>query len=98
MHERAPDPIDVLPFDTMELSRLRRAAWASTTRRVGETPLRIAPEARAPSAGDLVLARIDTLGYHAGLQLPNGRRRRLFAGDEIVVAYGNRYAPNQFEA
>jgi hypothetical protein len=29
---------------------------------------------------------------------PEGRRKLLFVGDEIVVAYGNRYAPNQFEA
>jgi hypothetical protein len=28
----------------------------------------------------------------------NGRRRLLFPGTEIVAAYGNRYAPNQFEA
>jgi hypothetical protein len=48
--------------------------------------------------GDLFLARVDALGYHGGLQLPDGRRKRLFVGDEIVVAYGNRYAPNQFEA
>jgi hypothetical protein len=48
--------------------------------------------------GELFLARVDALGYHSALQLPDGRRRRLFEGDEIVVAYGNRYAPNQFEA
>jgi hypothetical protein len=30
--------------------------------------------------------------------LRNGRRRNLFPGDEVVVAYGNRYAPSQFEA
>ncbi|MFO7541434.1 MAG: DUF1611 domain-containing protein [Thiobacillus sp.] len=52
----------------------------------------------APEAGDLVLARVDLLGQHAGLQLPNGRRKQMFPGDEIVVAYGNRYAANQFEA
>ena len=51
-----------------------------------------------PRAGDLVLARVDVLGHHRGLQLWSGRRKNLFPGDEIVVAYGNRYAPNQFEA
>jgi hypothetical protein len=30
--------------------------------------------------------------------LPDGRRKTLFPGDEIIVAYGNRYAPSQFEA
>ncbi|HEV3010348.1 MAG TPA: hypothetical protein VGX52_15075 [Burkholderiales bacterium] len=41
---------------------------------------------------------MDAIGHHDGLQLPNGRRRQLFVGDEIVLAYGNRYACNQFEA
>jgi hypothetical protein len=59
---------------------------------------RILDEARSPKPGDLVLARIDELGFHTSLQLPDGRRRHLFVGDEIVVAYGNRYAPSQFEA
>jgi len=30
--------------------------------------------------------------------LPNGRRQTLFEGDEIIVAYANRHAPDQFEA
>jgi hypothetical protein len=51
-----------------------------------------------PKAGDLLLARVDAVGYHSALQLPEGRRKHLFIDDEIVVAYGNRYAPNQFEA
>jgi len=51
-----------------------------------------------PSAGDLVVARVDLLGHHQGLQLWSGRKKNLFPGDEIVVAYGNRYASSQFEA
>lgn len=45
-----------------------------------------------------MLARVDLIGHHAYLHMVNGRRRHLFAGDEIVVAYGNRYASSQFEA
>jgi hypothetical protein len=52
----------------------------------------------APRSGDLVLARVDKLGQHRHLELSTGRRARLFPGDEIVLAYGNRYAPDQFEA
>lgn len=77
---------------------LRRASWAFSTRRVPRGPWSTIPATGAPIAGDLVLARVDTIGHHDGLQLPNGRRKQLFAGDEIVVAYGNRYACNQFEA
>ena len=78
--------------------RLRRAAWAFTTRRVRGEPPALTDDGRSPSPGDLVLARVDAIGYHSALQLPDGRRKRLFVGDEIVVVYGNRYAPNQFEA
>lgn len=51
-----------------------------------------------PETGDLVLARVTELGQHYRLELPDGRRATLYEGDEIVVAYGNRYAPDQFEA
>ncbi len=81
-----------------EMARLRRAAWAFTTRRVRKGGAGLVREAVTPQAGDLVLARVDAIGHHSTLQLPDGRRRNLFVGDEIVVAYGNRYAPNQFEA
>jgi hypothetical protein len=51
-----------------------------------------------PRVGDLVLVRVEKLGQHKHLELACGRRARLFPGDEIVLAYGNRYAPDQFEA
>jgi len=79
--------------------RLRLASWAFTTRRVPQgAACSILPPVGRPRAGDLVFARVDAIGHHGGLQLPNGRRRHLFIGDEIVVAYGNRYASNQFES
>ncbi len=82
-----------------DADRLRRASWAFTTRRVTrQQHFRISHQATPPQPGDLVLARIDALGFHRGLQLRNGRKNNLFPGDEVVVAYGNRYAPNQFEA
>ena len=53
---------------------------------------------RAPRPGDLVLVRVERLGQHRHLELVSGRRARLFPGDEVVLAYGHRYAPDQFEA
>ncbi|MEP7192658.1 MAG: DUF1611 domain-containing protein [Actinomycetota bacterium] len=50
-----------------------------------------------PQAGDVVLARVRKLGQHGGIMRPDGRRALLFEGDEILVAYGDRYAPDQFE-
>jgi dethiobiotin synthetase len=82
-----------------EAERLGKAAWAFTTRRVSPPEsFRISHESLAPRTGDLILARVDVLGHHRGLQLWSGRKQNLFPGDEIVVAYGNRYAPSQFEA
>jgi len=52
----------------------------------------------APVPGDLVIARVDRLRQHLRLELPNGRSARLFTGDHILVCYGNRYAPDQYES
>lgn len=71
---------------------------AYTTRHVRlETFERLLTAGR-PDAGDLVLARVVELGQHRRLELCDGRRAALYVGDEIVVAYGNRYAPDQYEA
>ncbi len=79
--------------------QLRLASWAFTTRRVPTgSSTAILPFKGSPEVGDLILARVDLIGHHGGLQLVNGRRRHMFPGDEIVVAYGNRYASSQFEA
>jgi hypothetical protein len=57
--------------------------------RVGDEP---------PRAGQLVLCRVTGIGQHRFLGQVHGKRNRLFVGDTIVVAYGARYAPDQFEA
>ncbi len=51
-----------------------------------------------PRAGDVVLARVAELGQHERLESSFSRRASLFVGDEVLVAYGARYAPDQFEA
>lgn len=48
--------------------------------------------------GDVVLARIDEIGHHGAIELPDGRRAKLFPGYEVLLACGARYAPDQFEA
>src|SRR3954447_26201061 len=52
---------------------------------------------QAPRPGDLVLAEVLEIGQHKRIELTDGRKAALFAGDKIVVCYGNRYAPDQFE-
>ncbi len=51
-----------------------------------------------PKPGDIVLARVEQLGQHQHLEDSTGRRAKMWPGDEILVAFGNRYAPDQFEA
>ncbi len=78
--------------------RIRKAKIAFTTRRVDFNACESILEDAAPAVGDLVLARVEQLGQHMRIELRDGRRARMFVGDEIIVAYGNRYAPDQFEA
>lgn len=83
----------------LPLHRLARAKCAYTVRRAQlELATQLVTSGHRPSAGDLVLARVTEISQHPALQLTNGRRATLFVGDEIVVCYGNRYAPDQFEA
>src|SRR5262245_42064095 len=51
-----------------EAARLKRAAWAFTTRRIRAAAVALVHSDRAPRAGDLVLARVDAIGYHSALQ------------------------------
>lgn len=79
--------------------RKNRFKWAFTTRNVDQGQVTTLLTGKlTPSAGDLVLARVDKLGQHRKLELTTSRRADMFEGDEIVVAFGNRYAPDQFEA
>ncbi len=89
-------------INTLPLSRERllRAKVSYTPRHANleKAVTLLAGDDIEPKAGDLVLARIEKIGQHAALELTTGRRSSLFPGDEIVVCYGNRYAPDQYEA
>lgn len=84
--------------DRLQL-RLAMAKRAFTTRHVDFARAeRLVRSGRAPQAGDVVLARVKSVGQHGRIENVHGRRGQLYVGDEIVVAFGNRYAPDQFEA
>ncbi|WP_287217360.1 hypothetical protein [Mesorhizobium sp.] len=86
-------------MEILDCERIAKAKRAFTTRRIPTERMRmlLSPPAE-PKAGDLVLARIEALGHHKSVELPSGRKAALAATDEVVLAYGNRYAPDQFEA
>lgn len=83
----------------LSIERSTEAKRAYSTRHV---PLQQATQLLVndyqPKSGDLLLARVDKRLQHTHLQLPDGRRCMMNLGDEIIVCYGNRYAPDQFEA
>lgn len=78
--------------------RLNTARRAFSTRRVDLNHATSLDNRSTPVAGDLVLAKVEKLGQHQHLESPEGRRQLMYEGNEIIVAYGNRYAPDQFDA
>lgn len=80
------------------VGRLDRAKRAFVTRRANLGRAVALSQAGAPRSGDLVLASVVELGHHPKLETREGRRAQLHVGDDIVVVYGARYAPDQFEA
>jgi hypothetical protein len=87
----------VLVSPEIEVERIARLKVAYAVRRVDVAPPVMVVDG-VPRHGDLVLARVTKLGQHTRLELATSRRSTLYVGDEIVVAYGARYAPDQFEA
>jgi len=94
--KRAVDSIDLPSLEDIHL--IRGAVRAYTTRRVPVSSMRALLRNVEPRSGDLVLARVGEIGQHERLHLPNGAKKKLFVGDHVIVAYGNRYASSQFEA
>ncbi|RRJ83321.1 DUF1611 domain-containing protein [Aestuariirhabdus litorea] len=79
--------------------RLQRVKAAYSTRHLRLKDARYLLEgALEPAWGDLVLARIERIGQHTRIELGCGRRAHLHLGDEVLLCYGARYAPDQFEA
>ena len=74
------------------------AKWAFSTRRVRRSDVvGISDRVEEARSGDLVLGRVEKIGSHKRLQLTSGRGSELYPEDLVVVACGDRYAPDQFE-
>jgi len=86
-------------INSIKPERIQTAKSAYTTRLVDKTTIAtLLTGDWTPSPGDLVLARVERIGHHKRIELAHGRRAHLFIGDEIIVSYGHRYAPDQFES
>ena len=82
-----------------DLSIQLREAYRSFATRIADLSLAASLDTHAtPAAGDLCLVRVTRLGQHRHVELVSGRRAALAVGDQLIVAFGNRYASDQFEA
>lgn len=55
------------------------------------------PLAHRPRVGQLVVGEVLKIGKHTAIEDRNGLAVRVFPGDRIVGAFGNRYATDQYE-
>ncbi len=79
--------------------RLNAAKRAFSVRNVPLPALRMVDDRpRQPQPGDIVLAQVVEPGRLSKLQTTHGRKAELYPGDEIIVVYGDRYAPDAYEA
>ncbi|GAB4425408.1 MAG: DUF1611 domain-containing protein [Chloroflexi bacterium OHK40] len=79
----------------LELSRVKRTF---TTHRVPAAALGwYTPVAQPPAIGDLLVAEVLSLGKHSSIEDCSGLTLSIFPGDQIVGAFGNRYATDQYE-
>lgn len=62
-----------------------------------EAMVELLPHTHRPRVGQLVVAEVLKIGKHTAIEERNGLSVRLFPGDRIVGAFGNRYATDQFE-
>lgn len=92
-------------LETLSAQRIASAKFAYTTRNAqryvehsDQEFYLLSGATVEPQSGDIVVARVVEIGQHKRLESPQSRRRTLFVGDEIVLAYGNRYASDQFHA
>jgi hypothetical protein len=76
---------------------LRRAKWCHSTRRITlDQACGIDPHPAKIKSGDLLLVEVTKISQHRRVQLRDGRYSKLFIGDLIVLAAGDRFATDQF--
>lgn len=90
-------PVDASCFERLTARRHSAARKAFSVRRVDFDDAACLVHNKAPVSGDLVMAEVTSIGHHRFLEDAHGRRCTLYVGDTIIVAFGARYAPDQFD-
>ena len=97
--------LESIPLPVTHASVPHRVQSSYTTRFVGAA-LAARPadfhlrsgEAVVPRSGDVVIARVTEILNHKRVETPESRKAILFEGALIMLAYGHRYAADQFLA
>ena len=80
------------------MQQILDAKWSYVTRGVADRgAVGLGSLDREPRLGDLVVARLVGVGAHDHLENTHGRRVRLYPGDVVAGALGNRYATDYYE-
>ncbi len=74
-----------------------RWSWACRVTNLDQVKLLSREEAGAPKPGHLALVRVEEIGSHERITTRDNERLRLYPGDLIVGAFGNRYATDAYE-
>jgi hypothetical protein len=92
----SPESLDIGSPLAQSIRNTMRVSYA--LRRVPESEFHfLLPRPEPPRVGDIVLARVESIGKNVALDNSSGRRCGLNKGDLIAVVFGNRYATLQFE-
>ncbi|WP_245575438.1 P-loop NTPase family protein [Gulosibacter molinativorax] len=98
--------ISTAPIPIIVRTELPKRIQAAYTTRFVDEAIRRDPEefhllsgpGLHPRSGDVVVARVTNVGNHKRIETPTSRKAILFEGALVMVAYGNRYAADQFLA
>jgi hypothetical protein len=84
--------------EVVAVREISAAKWGYVTRLVGDrAELTMGDVLPPPKLGDFVFAKVASLGAHEFLEDVHGRRMRMYPGDVVVGAWGNRYATDFYE-
>lgn len=82
----------------MQPSRHERIKWAYVTHAIPESELAGWRTADVdPVVGDVGVFRVLSIGQHRRIEDRHGVPQHLFPGDLVALAFGNRYATDQYE-
>ncbi len=87
----------VVKTKRLPLARVRTSSSLCAVPRKELAGIVVDPQ-RTPQIGDVALCKVVRLGQHHSIEHGSGRIHMSFDGTQFVGAFGNRYAPDYFEA